>query len=111
MCETLKLPYRRTTESTLQWDWEFLFRVDFCHKWFRCRQTGWFAVADNSGAEPHLTDDGVLWLVPDQQIVFHDNGRPRIQLISESGHETLLGGSLKAESDELVDRGLAFYFY
>lgn len=110
MTETLVLPYYRVLRAPVVWNWDFLFRVDWCHKWFRCRDTGWIAVADNSGREPHLTDDGVLWLVPDQEIVIDDDDRPRIQLISEAGLETLLGGTLKAESDELVNRGYARYW-
>jgi len=38
------------------------------HRYFRSSDDGRWAVADNSGEYPWLTDDGVLWVVPDQEI-------------------------------------------
>lgn len=95
----------------MNWDWEYLFSVPGCHKWYRCRKTSRIAVADYSGQFPHETDGGVLWLIPNQKIAFRDEfwdgGTPIIRLENDNGEELLLGGTMRSEAIALVDNGLA----
>lgn len=49
--------------------WTILRKVRGNHKWFRCKETGRVACADNSGMYPNQTDDGILWLNKEKPIV------------------------------------------
>lgn len=82
--------------------WEYLFRVPKCHRWFRDKDSRRIAVCDDSGKLPDETDDGVLWLVPNQIIETYMD----ILLVDDDGNGSLLGGTNYSEAAELVRHGL-----
>ena len=51
-------------------EWKFIQRLHKPdgHKLYMDLSTGLFAIADNSGRYPDETDDGILWLLPDQEL-------------------------------------------
>ena len=47
-----------------------------------------YALADESGATPEATDDGVLWLDPTRCLRVGGEDKPNIPLLTEDGTET-----------------------
>lgn len=59
-----------------RYKWHRVLQIPNGHRYFRslvgkCER---FAVADDSGETPHLTDDGVLWLDLDRDVIVDDDG-------------------------------------
>ena len=48
-----------------RYSWTCALRITNGHRYFKDADSGRIAVADDSGALPDRTDDGVLWLVPE----------------------------------------------
>lgn len=60
------------TTATREHQWERLVKIPRGHKFFRDKLSGKVSVCDDSGARPHLTDDGPLWVQTDQPIVLQE---------------------------------------
>lgn len=73
---------RRTTRK-----WTLAFEVKGGHRYFRDEETGKIGVADDSGENPELTDDGLLWLDQSRPITLSDTSGSSggIPLVDEEG--------------------------
>lgn len=99
-----------------RYDWEFLFCVPRCHKWFIDKISGRVAVCDGSGKFPDETHDGVIWLtnpcIIKRELYPGDTGKESFIYVEipgekESGERTIIGGTNNTEACHLVEVGLA----
>jgi len=107
--------YGAFAARTARYQWEHLFSVPGCHRWFSgIKPDGMMgiAVADGSGETPDQTDDGVLWL--DKSVpMMCDSYREldtcgdfwqacEIPLLDDEGKRHWLGGSNLREAKSVT---------
>jgi len=56
----------------MSYKWKLLRKIPGNHRWFLDENSGRVSCCDQSGARPHLTDDGTLWLNKELPIVISD---------------------------------------
>jgi len=66
--------------------WLKVFSAKDGHRYFRNLKTNQVSICDNSGAYPHLTDDGVLYLDHSRSIVIGDE-RATIPVLRADGSQ------------------------
>jgi len=71
-----------------EYNWKFVKRLAKDeHRLFLDTHSGDYAIADNSGPYPDNTDDGVLWIIPNQKLQFKTQGQGSlpIRVINSEG--------------------------
>lgn len=96
----------------LKYHWHFTHRLDSEHRIFWDRHSLRLAIADNSGETPDLTDDGVLWISKDENVLLNvEDGKISVNIPVNSDHKFV--GWVTAgykDIDRLASLGLRFDF-
>ncbi len=82
-------------------EWKLMFHVE--HKFFYGR--GRVAVCDDSGALPHLSDDGIMWLDEHRPIVMNED---RVWCLPVECHRTFEKKTTVASWPEVVTVAMHF---